>query len=165
MLGQNLASHPDDVRRTIGEAIGNLYWECTLRRDRGYVLITLCVVILAGLGSRRYPGLSPSILSDYPGDAFWAMAAYLAVLLVRPGVSIVQAALAALTISFAVEFSQIYHDQWIDAVRRTLFGRLILGSGFDPLDLIAYVTGVIMISALDAWIVIYLSTRKERNGR
>jgi len=43
-----------------------------------------------------------------------------------------------------VEFSQLYQAPWIDMVRSTLPGRLILGSTFNWPDLPAYTLGVAM---------------------
>jgi hypothetical protein len=51
-------------------------------------------------------------------------------------------ALLALTFSSAVEFSQLYNAPWIDALRATLPGRLVLGSTFNWPDLPAYALGV-----------------------
>lgn len=90
------------------------------------------------------------------------MAAYLGLLLIRPAIGIRQAAAGALAISFGVELSQLYHDTRIDGIRQTLFGRLILGSGFDWLDLVAYGVGVGVVSMLDTWVLIPLSKYRER---
>lgn len=119
-------------------------------------------VICTGLASRRYRWLFPAILHDYPGDALWAMASYLVLVLAFPAISPRQAAAGALAISFGVEVSQLYHDERIDGIRRTLFGRLILGSGFDWLDLVAYGVGVGIVSMLDTWVVNPLSDHRER---
>jgi len=53
----------------------------------------------------------------------------------------------ALTFSWGVEFSQLYHAPWIDAVRATIPGKLVLGNTFNWPDLFAYALGV----ALGAW--------------
>jgi hypothetical protein len=53
----------------------------------------------------------------------------------------------ALTFALGVEFSQLYHAPWIDAVRATLPWRPLLGSSFNWPDLPAYAVGV----ALGAW--------------
>ena len=98
------------------------------------------------------------MLHDYPGDALWAMAAYWGVVLLWPRISIGGAALSAAVISLAVELSQIYHAEWIDAIRRTLFGRLVLGSGFDWIDLVAYAAGTILAAIMDRWFL-------ERSGQ
>jgi hypothetical protein len=42
------------------------------------------------------------------------------------------------TNSCTIEFSQLYHAPWIDRVRQTVFGRLVLGSDFAWLDMGAY---------------------------
>jgi hypothetical protein len=46
-------------------------------------------------------------------------------------------------VCFAVETSQLYHGPVIDSIRATLPGHLVLGSNFDPRDLVAYVFGVL----------------------
>ena len=51
------------------------------------------------------------------------------------------ATLAAAT-SLLVEFSQLYHAPWIDSIRGTTLGHLLLGSGFDSIDLICYAAGI-----------------------
>jgi len=48
----------------------------------------------------------------------------------------------ALGICAVGEFSQRYHAPWLDALRATTAGRLVLGSGFDARDLAAYAAGV-----------------------
>lgn len=131
------------------------------RRSRPAIIAALAAVIVTGLASRRVPWLFPAILRDYPGDAFWAMAAYLGVVLAWPRSEVPHASMAALTISFAVESSQLYHAVWIDAVRRTVFGRLVLGSGFDRYDLVAYVTGVAIAAAADWSLVMRRSVPVE----
>ena len=50
--------------------------------------------------------------------------------------------LAALAVCVAVELSQRYHTPVLDALRRTLPGHLLLGSGYDPRDFLAYAAGV-----------------------
>src|SRR5207237_49913 len=51
-------------------------------------------------------------------------------------------ATVALAYSCAIEVSQLYHAPWIDAIRRTLPGALVLGYGFLWSDLVCYAAGV-----------------------
>lgn len=132
------------------------------RRGSSRTSVAFVMTIAMGLASRRFPGMFPPILGNYPGDAFWAKAAYWAVAGLRPAIPIRHAAASALMISFAVEASQHYHNSWVDAVRRTLFGRLILGSGFDLLDLVAYCSGVTLAAAADRWFVSRVPERCKR---
>ena len=56
----------------------------------------------------------------------------------------------ALAICWAVEFSQLYHAPALDAMRLSTLGQLILGSGFDPRDLVAYAIGVLAALILES---------------
>lgn len=46
-------------------------------------------------------------------------------------------AIIALCGAWAVEFSQLYHAPWLDTIRMTTPGRLVLGSTFNGPDLAA----------------------------
>ena len=67
-----------------------------------------------------------------------------------PGARVRVRSAAAFLTCFAVEFSQLLHGPGLDALRATTPGRLVLGSGFDPRDLIAYGLGVLAAAALEA---------------
>jgi Protein of unknown function (DUF2809) len=51
-------------------------------------------------------------------------------------------ALYALLTSYADEFSQLYQAPWINAIRSTVVGHLILGSTFSWIDMATYTVGV-----------------------
>ena len=92
--------------------------------------------ILLGLASRRYP-----VFGNYPGDALWATLVGLGWALIFPSANLLKIATLSLGTCLVVEFSQLYHAPWLDQLRSTLPGRLVLGSGFDPFDLVAYTIG------------------------
>ena len=50
------------------------------------------------------------------------------------------------------EFSQLYRAPWIDAVRATRLGALVLGQGFLWSDLWCYAAGVTLAAGID-WIL------------
>jgi hypothetical protein len=86
---------------------------------------------------------------DALGDALWAMMiAWLLGALV-PDASLATRGAAALVICFAVEASQLYRTPMLDSVRDTMAGHLVLGSGFDPRDLVAYALGVLTAALLE----------------
>jgi Protein of unknown function (DUF2809) len=62
-------------------------------------------------------------------------------------------ALGAVAIAFVVELSQLYRAPWIDAVRATTAGALVLGQGFLWSDLASYLVGVVLAASLDAVIL------------
>lgn len=55
---------------------------------------------------------------------------------------------AALAVCVTVERSQRYHSPLLDALRRTLPGHLVLGSGYDRRDFLAYAAGVVVAVVL-----------------
>jgi hypothetical protein len=56
-------------------------------------------------------------------------------------------------LAFLVEISQLYHAPWIDAIRQTTLGGLVLGFGFLRTDLVCYSVGVMIGVIADLAIV------------
>jgi hypothetical protein len=120
-----------------------------MRRSRWLYLVGCAVVIGLGLASRRYAAVLPAFVARYAGDTLWAVMAFGAIALVRPRWSTLRVALAALTVSSAVEVSQLYHAPWIDSIRDNRVGALALGSGFVWSDLLCYTAGVAFCVAVE----------------
>ena len=119
-------------------------------RNRLYLVIALAATIALGLATRS-PSLPwPAFATDHFGDALWAVAAYLGVCLLVPKLAPHWVALAALAISFGVEFSQLLTFDWLESIRATRLGRLLLGWGFLWVDLVRYSAGVLCAWLIDA---------------
>lgn len=58
-----------------------------------------------------------------------------------PRATSLRLAAGALAISWVVELTQLYQAPWINGVRRTTMGHLVLGSTFAWLDLVSYAAG------------------------
>src|SRR3954463_11935850 len=102
----------------------------------------IVMVILLGLGSRRFGPHLPGFVAAYAGDTLWATAAFLGIGLLLPRASTWRGACPAVSFSVAIEISQLYHAHWIDSVRGTTMGALVLGHGFLRSDLACYAVGV-----------------------
>jgi hypothetical protein len=76
-----------------------------------------------------------------------------------PRATTASVAIAAVAWCFAIELSQLYRAPWIDAVRATTPGRLVLGQGFHAFDLVCYVIGVGLAALLE------LVVRRVRSRR
>jgi hypothetical protein len=113
-----------------------------MARRRLYLIAALFATVALGLASRKFPWLFPSALGKYPGDALWAQMVYWSVGLVFPSASVARVASYALAVSYADELSQLYQALWINQIRATSIGHLILGSSFSWLDLLSYTVGV-----------------------
>ena len=79
---------------------------------------------------------------DFLGDALWASMIVWWVGAVAPGARLRWRYGTAYAICALVEMSQALHTPMLDTVRATKVGALVLGSGFDPRDLVAYAFGV-----------------------
>ncbi len=129
-------------------------------RSRLWLVAGFVAVIILGLASRKYPFLFPVIFGKYPGDALWALMVLLICAFFKPGAATGRLALTALAISCLVEFSQLYQAPWINAIRHTTMGHLVLGSTFSWLDMVAYAVGVSAGALFDAWAVSRMQRRR-----
>jgi hypothetical protein len=119
-------------------------------RNRVLYAVLAVAVVAGGLLWRSGLIPLPQWLSNYGGDALWALMVFVGFGFLLPRASTLVVALLALTFSWGVEFSQLYHALWIDAVRATLPGRLVLGTTYNWPDLIAYALGI-ALGALVEW--------------
>ena len=122
-------------------------------RSRPHLVLAAAAAIALGLASRKFPAFVPSLLGKYPGDALWSMVVYWGIAWLKPTLAPRHVALLALAISYADEFSQLYQAPWLNHLRATTLGHLILGSTFSCLDLLAYTAGVALATPLDRLIL------------
>ena len=110
----------------------------------------LIVAIVLGLASREEITTQlPAFVQLYAGDTLWATAGYLILALLMPDRRPVQLAMLALAVGIAVELSQLYDADWINSIRSTRLGALMLGFGFLWSDLVCYSVGVSIGVMLD----------------
>jgi hypothetical protein len=113
------------------------------RNRQRYIIATVCTIVI-GLASRKFPGMLPAILGKYPGDALWATMVFFGLAVLMPKTSAIRLAVYALTFAYLIEFSQLYQAPWINSIRATTPGHLVLGNGFIWIDFVAYTIGVIL---------------------
>lgn len=116
----------------------------TRRPKRNPVLwvVMIALVVALGLGSRRFGRSLPGFVAVYAGDTLWALVTFLGIGLVLPRASTWHVALLAMSFSILIEMSQLYQAPWIDSIRHTTLGGLILGFDFVWSDLACYAVGV-----------------------
>ena len=111
-------------------------------RTRILYFLFAVAVMFVGLASRRYEAALPDFIGEYAGDTLWALMLFLLVSTLIPGRSVFSRAIISLALSFLVEISQLYHAAWIDSIRNTTLGGLVLGFGFLWTDLVCYTLGI-----------------------
>ncbi|MDA2299723.1 DUF2809 domain-containing protein [Bacillus cereus] len=113
----------------------------TKRNRVVYALFTIVIIIL-GLSSRKFAFALPHLLNDYLGDALWALMIFTGFGFLFPKTETKKLAFISLMFCYGIEVSQLYHAEWIDSMRATTLGGLVLGYVFLWSDLVAYTIGV-----------------------
>jgi hypothetical protein len=104
-----------------------------------------CVIVVLGLLSRKF-----TVIPLWIGDVLWATMIYFILRFFYPQSSIRKITLISIIISYAIEFSQLYKAPWIDNMRHTFLGRMILGETFFWGDLASYTAGILIGVAIDS---------------
>jgi hypothetical protein len=100
-----------------------------------FVLIVITIIL--GLLSRRVTGIPLFI-----GDVLWATMIYFGFrfLFIKKPVKFV--VMISLAFCYAIELSQLYQAPWINHIRHTVIGALVLGEVFCWGDMLSYTVGV-----------------------
>jgi len=101
------------------------------------------LTIALGLSSRQI-----DFIPFFVGDMLYAVMVFFMLKALAVQRKVYQTAIISIVITFTIEFSQLYQADWINLIRQTLIGRLVLGQGFLWLDLLAYVVGVLFASII-----------------
>ncbi|MEY4541537.1 MAG: hypothetical protein RLZZ306_3294 [Bacteroidota bacterium] len=109
-------------------------------KNRLKFLLFAFLLIPIGLATRTY---GDEFMKLYVGDSLWAMMIYFGFRFLFPNHA-TKAFWFALTFCYLIEFSQLYHADWIDNIRENRLGGLILGFCFLWSDLIAYFMGILV---------------------
>lgn len=119
--------------------------DASSRGRRTWLLLSSIAVIAVGLTTHF---LGSGRLADLTGDALYAVMVYLVIAFVFPRTSVLVVGISALAICTAIEAFQAtgLPAAWSEAFWPA---RLILGAGFDALDLVAYAAGVVTATMCD----------------
>lgn len=111
-------------------------------------LAALVILCAAGLFVRRLNAAHPNFFTAYFPDTAWTMAVYCGF-----GLLFCKDARlhfpAALAVSYIVELLQLWHPPFLEALRATTLGGLVLGYGFLWSDLVCYTVGACICAAAE----------------
>ena len=122
-----------------------------VQRSRPIYALAAALVIGTGLLWRSGLFPFPDFIAKYRGDSLWALVVFLCFGIAFHRSSAVRIALVAVCFAWSIEFLQLYHVPWIDGIRSTRLGHLVLGTMFNGPDLLAYVVGI-ALGALAEWL-------------
>ncbi|MDN8592930.1 DUF2809 domain-containing protein [Paenibacillus sp. 11B] len=120
-------------------------------KDRLIYLTAVIITMAAGLASRHFGALLPCFVREHFGDALWAGMIYFGIRMLWINRSREWAMIVSLMFSWAIECSQIIQTPWLNEVRSTLLGALILGHGFLAMDLLRYAVGILCVYGIDRY--------------
>jgi hypothetical protein len=124
----------------------------TKRRRRNY-LIAIALLFLFGLPSRLIPQYLPDFYVNYVGDGLWAMAIFFMLGVVFTSATTRRLIIVALTITYAIEFSELYQADWINQLRSIKLIGLILGFTFLWSDITMYTVGIAVGALLEYFVL------------
>lgn len=114
------------------------------KRNRINYGILIIIVVLLGIGSRKFGYILPRFIASYLGDTLWGLVIFLIIGFLFNYLDTNMVAISSLIFCFFIEITQLYHSVFIDSIRSTVIGGLILGFGFLWSDLICYIIGIII---------------------
>lgn len=123
-------------------------------KSRIYYFIIFLSIIFLGILSRKI-----SFIPLWVGDFLYAVMIYFLVRIFLPFKKAFLIALISLLICYGIEFLQLYQAEWIIELRKTLFGRYVLGQGFLWSDILAYTFGITVSLAAEKIIFKYLNQK------
>jgi hypothetical protein len=110
-------------------------------RYRRAVLISLIFIVIFGLITKFYRGVGQTWLNDtfggIPYEIFWILLVAFLWPQGHPG----KIAGGVFMATCLLEFLQLWQPLWLQAIRATLPGRLVLGNAFDWGDFLYYAIG------------------------
>lgn len=113
-----------------------------VKRNGFTYLAMVIIVMILGLGTRHFSAHLPNWINRYLGDSLWALMVFFLFGFILRTRETRWITVLAFLFSFGIEVSQLYHSQWIDTLRQTRLGGLVLGYGFLWSDLVSYSVGI-----------------------
>ncbi|MFR1708674.1 MAG: DUF2809 domain-containing protein [Clostridium sp.] len=113
-----------------------------MKRNRIKYIILIIVVIGLGISSRKFAEYLPKFIGKYSGDVLWALMVFFMFGFLMNKRNTKTIAFGSLIFAYLIEASQLYQAEWINTIRDTRIGALVLGHGFLFSDLICYTIGV-----------------------
>lgn len=114
-------------------------------------LILFSFFIWLALATRHHSQWFHPLVAKYGGDTIWAGDFLLLLRAISPKTTLWKLALWNYIFGVLDEVSQLWHTPWLDAIRHTTFGKLMLGLGFMWSDIVCYAVGTLL-----AWLLIII---------
>jgi len=108
-----------------------------------YFILFLSVIFL-GILSRKL-----SFVPLWAGDFLYAVMIYSLVRILFPLKKFTSTLFLSLLVCYTIELLQLYQGNWMIELRKTMFGRYVLGQGFLWTDILAYIFGIAVTFSIE----------------
>jgi len=108
-----------------------------------YFILFLSVIFL-GILSRKLP-----FVPLWAGDFLYAVMIYSLVRILFPLKKSTSTLFLSLLVCYTIELLQLYQGNWMIELRKTMFGRYVLGQGFLWTDILAYTFGIAVAFSIE----------------
>ncbi|HXL58118.1 MAG TPA: DUF2809 domain-containing protein [Chitinophagaceae bacterium] len=112
------------------------------RRIVYFLLFAFCIWL--ALATRKHSEWFYPFIAKYGGDTIWAGEFLFFLHMIFPKAKLLTLAVCNYLLGVIVEVSQLWHTPWLDTIRHTKVGKLMLGLGFMWSDLVCYAVGTLM---------------------
>lgn len=118
-------------------------------RNNRILYFLLCISIIAlGILSRK-----TEIIPLVVGDILYSIMIYFLIRFLSLKTKLQKIAFVSLLVCYGIETLQLYQADWINEIRHTILGRLVLGKGFLWSDLLAYSFGITIAFLGDMYLI------------
>ncbi|MDJ0519599.1 MAG: DUF2809 domain-containing protein [Trichodesmium sp. MO_231.B1] len=112
-----------------------------MKKYRIIILICLIFTVILGLATKFYEGIFSEWLNNSFSSIFYEAFWIFLVIFIRPQLPPGLVAFLVFLVTSLLEFLQLWKPAFLQAIRATLIGRLLLGNTFVWWDFLYYILG------------------------
>ncbi|NES07656.1 MAG: DUF2809 domain-containing protein [Okeania sp. SIO2F4] len=112
-----------------------------MKKYRIIILICLIFTVILGLATKFYEGIFSEWLNNSFSSIFYEAFWIFLVIFIRPQLPPGLVAFLVFLVTSLLEFLQLWKPPFLQAIRATLIGRLLLGNTFVWWDFLYYILG------------------------
>ncbi|MGD1808357.1 DUF2809 domain-containing protein [Dapis sp. BLCC M126] len=112
-----------------------------MKKYRNIILVCLIFTVILGLATKFYEGIFSEWLNNSFSSIFYEAFWILLVIFIRPQLPAGWVAFWVFIVTSFLEFLQLWKPPFLQAIRSTLIGRLLLGNTFVWWDFLYYILG------------------------
>lgn len=120
-----------------------------MKKYRNLILICLLIIVILGLATKFYQGVFAEWLNNSFSSIFYEAFWIFLVIFIQPRLTPGWVAFWVFIITSFLEFMQLWKPPFLQAIRATLIGRLLLGNTFVWWDFLYYILGCTL-----TWIIL-----------